>query len=569
MSTEQQQAQSSILRRVLSFTFFRFIPALLVLAIVISLVQVIGVSISSYNRNNLISSRQNDYIATATALAPEQQSKRRDNDVIMVAQFATNTPAGDDSGNGGFPTNTPADNSSNNGSLFPTNTPLVTDIPQEPTALPTFVPESAQATPIALPTFYNIPSNPSVEQIAGMTVPPKAQVVPREDELINIVLLGGDDEIVGDNTVRTDTIIIVSINTRTETVSMLSLPRDLFVYVRTPTMGRINTVYGTGEAFNWDGGGFGLLRDTIFYNLGIQVHYYARVNISGLAGIVDTIGGVDIAVQCDYQDYALIGADVPKAAIGPDENAAYILPVGYYHLTGGEALWYARTRGNSDDFDRGHRQQQLLLAIFRAARDKGLLTQVPELWGGITGIVETDIPLDVVIGLLPIARNLDSSHLETFGLIRGYHTAPFTPSEGSYAGQNVQLLNADAIYELLVDFYTPPPASRLSMAGASIAVYNGTNREDLDLVASERLRSAGMNAYAAGAAETSDYRDTVLIDYVAQSRGSLVGDIAHQLNIRNDNVSVQANPERTVDYMVIVGENYNSCQGSSVLPIEN
>jgi polyisoprenyl-teichoic acid--peptidoglycan teichoic acid transferase len=564
MSTEQQQAQASILSRALNFTFFRFIPALLVLAIIISLVQVIGASINSYNRNNVTSSRQTDYISTATALAPEQQSSNRNDNLLMVAQFATNTPDGDASSSESFPTNTLENDNSGNGSLFPTNTPIVTNTPIPP---PTSTAEPEQATPIVLPTFF-IPSNPSIEQIAGLAVPPRAELVPRNDELINIVLLGGDDEIVGDNTVRTDTIIIVSINTRTETVAMLSLPRDLFVYIPTPTMGRINTVYGTGEALGWDGGGFGLLRQTIFYNFGIQVHYYARVNISGLAGIIDTIGGVNIAVACDYQDFALVGADVPQAAIGPDEDAAYILPVGYYNFTGGEALWYARTRGNSDDFDRGRRQRQLLLAIFRAARDDGFLTQIPELWGDLTGIVETDIPLDVVIGLLPVARNLNSSRIETFGLIRTYHSNPYTPSEGNYAGQNVQLLIAQPIYDLLVDFYTPPPASRLSMAGATIAVYNGTNRENLDLVASERLRAEGMNAYAAGTAETNDYSDTILIDYAAQSRGSLTTNISRELNIRNDNITTQADPERTVDYKVIVGENYNSCQGNSVLPVE-
>lgn len=553
MSTGQQQAQASILSRILNFTFFRFIPTLLVLAIIVSLVQVIAASINSYNRSEVISSRQADYIGTATSFpTQEQQNSSRNDSVIMVMQFATNTPDVE-------ATDTPENDDSDNGSLFPTNTPLVSS-----TAIPTTEPE--QATPIILPTFSGA-SDPSIERIAGLAVPSRAQLVPREDELINIVLLGGDDEIVGDNTVRTDTIIIVSINTRTETVAMLNLPRDLFVYIPTPTMGRINTVYGTGEAFGWSGGGFGLLRETIFYNLGIQVHYYARVNISGLAGIIDTVDGVDIAVDCDYQDFALIGADVPKDAIGPDEDAAYILPVGYYHLTGGEALWYARTRGNSDDFDRGRRQQQLLLAIFRAARDDGFLAQVPELWGDITSIVETDIPLDVVIGLLPIARNLNSSRIERFGLISGYHTTPYTPSEGNYAGQNVHLINAETMYERLVDFYTPPPVSRLSMAGSTIAVYNGTNRENLHIVASERLRGAGMNAYAAGVAETSDYSDTILIDYIAQSRGSLAPNISQELNIRNDNIRTEPNPERTDDYVVIVGENYNSCQGS-VLAIE-
>lgn len=559
MSTEQERAHRSILGRIFNFTFFRFIPALLILAIVVSLIQVVGAFISSTNRENVIASREQDYVSTATALAPAQESSYRDDSFIKVMQFATNTPDGNNTAV--LPTNTAS--SSSNGSLFPTNTPLATEVP----ILPTATDAPAQpATPVALPTFF-VPPDASVQTIAGIAVPPKAQLVPRQDELINIVLLGGDDEIVGDNTVRTDTIIIVSINTRTETVSMLSLPRDLFVYIPTPTMGRINTVFNTGEAFGWSGGGFGLLRETIFYNFGIQVHYYAKINISGLAKIVDNVGGVDIAVDCAYKDFALVGAEVPKAAIGPDENAAYVLPVGYYHLSGREALWYARTRANSDDFDRGRRQQQLLLAIFRAARDKGLLSQIPELWGDLTGVVETDIPFDVMLGLLPIARNLDSSKIETFGFTKGYHTKPFTPSQGDYAGQNVQLVEAQPVYDLLVNFYTPPPASRLSMAGASIAVYNGTTRENLDLVATERLREAGMNAYAAGAADNSDYSSSMLIDYAALSRGSLAGDISRELNIRSDNISTEPNPDRTVDYKVIIGDDYNSCHGD-VLPVD-
>ena len=441
MSVNQQAQPKSITRTALSF-IYRIIIALLIIGIIVSAIQVLNVWLGNLNQDNLTASRQADYEGTATAYATPLDDA--DSGYFHFAQFATNTPME---------------------ALFPTNTPEQEATAIPPTDIPVATQAPAQTTPIALPTFFGV-QDAELEIIAGTAVPPRANVVPREDELVNIVLLGSDGDIVSDSTIRTDTIVIVSINTRTQTVSMLQLPRDIFVYVPTPTMARINIVYGIGENIGWSGGGFGLLRETIFYNFGIQVHYHAFVEISGLVEIIDTVGGVEIAVDCAYQDPPLIGAEVPADAIGPDENNVYILPVGYYQFSGSEAMWYARSRGNSDAFDRGRRHIQLLEAIFRAGRDNGQIEQIPALWSELTQIVDTDVSLDVVLGLLPVAVNLDSSKIERFNPVRTYHTTPWTPSEGAFAGQNVQLVNAQPMYDLLVDFYTPPPASRLSLAGA-------------------------------------------------------------------------------------------------------
>jgi LCP family protein required for cell wall assembly len=330
-------------------------------------------------------------------------------------------------------------------------------------------------------------------------------------------------------------------------------------------MTRLNTVYGIGESFGWDGGGFGLLRQTIFYNFGIQVHYYALVDISGLREIIDTLGGVNIAVDCAYRDYALVGADVPdEAELTDPEAQEYTLPVGYYHFDGGEALWYARTRGNSDDFDRGRRQQELLRAMFRAGLESGQIDQVPGLWNEITQVVETDIPLNVVLGLLPIALNLEPNQIETFGLIRTYHTTPWQPPSGSFAGQFVQLPNPQPIRQLLLDFYQPPTESQIALSGSAIAVYNGTSNADWDIVASDALRNAGLNAYAAGDAESTDYTDSVLVDFVGDEKGSPVPQVLETLNMSLDQVEFSPQAERDVDYRIVIGSNYDSCQGSVV-----
>jgi LCP family protein required for cell wall assembly len=419
---------------------------------------------------------------------------------------------------------------------------------------------------VTLPTFFPPAEQPGVAEVAGTAVPTKVPVIPRDYELINILFIGTDDEVTQDGSLRTDVMLIVSINTETRTVSMLSLPRDLFVYIPTPTMTRLNTVYGIGESFGWTGGGFGLLRETIFYNFGINVHYYAKVNFTGFQTIIDTLGGVDMAVECTYEDYYLKDqVDLTK----PKEENYYLrkLDVGYYTMQGQEALWYVRTRNKTTDFDRGRRQQQLLRALLRKALSSGQLQKLPELWGEFTKVVETNMPFETMLGLLPIALNLDPDSIESYTMLRTYHTTPWQPTSGPFAGQYVQLPNYEPIHQLMVDFYTPPTANQLNVVKPRVAVYNGTQHPGWDKVAASLLREQGFNAYAAGQAPTAAANSTIL-DEVGSDKGSLVPELAKILKIPENMATIQPNTARVDDYQVIVGEDYNSCSAEGYRPGE-
>lgn len=539
--SEQQQATKPAWRRALSFISFRLIPAVLIIAILWSGIRVFGAFWGQYSDFNTLVARQVDYQGTATAISPDAASQSQlDGDIVLAGwQFATNTP-------------------------IPSPTLDITSTPVPPTIDPLTL-----NTPIPSPTFV-LPRDRLVEAAAGTAVPTRVPVIPRDYDLVNILLLGGDDELDTGGTARTDTMIVVSVNRDTGSVSMLSFPRDMFVYMPTqPYMGRLNTVFDIGEIIQYSGGGFGLMREVIFYNFGIQLHYYARVTFTDFKTIIDTLGGVNMVVDCAYQDYALIDTDVPEDAfVANEEDLLYTLPVGYYDFSGGEALWYARTRNLTDDFDRGRRQQQLLRAIFRAARDNGQLQNVATLWNELQTVVETDVPLDLVVRLLPIALDLDITDIQTFTFVRTYHTQPWQPTEGPYAGSFVQLPIYEPIRQTMTNFYTPPTSSQLDVSGPSIAVYNGTDNENWDIVASERLREAGLNAYAAGRLEGQPVTDTTLVDKVADDKGSPVALILQELNISTSNLSVQPDAARTVDYEVVVGENYNSCPVTNVLPVE-
>lgn len=428
------------------------------------------------------------------------------------------------------------------------------------TSAPTDIP-AMSATPRPLPTLFVFGSAPADLQ-APTAIPTPVEYVDRRGyDLMNIVLLGNDEELSDDNFIRTDTMIIVSINRTTGTVAMLGLPRDLYVYIPGWTMQRLNLAYQRGASVGWTDGGFGLLRQTILYNFGINVHYYAMVNLTGLKAVIDTLGGVEVAVDCAILNLPLIGAEVPAAATRVTEEGSYLLPVGVYGMNGAEALWYARARDNAIEFDRQRRQMQLLRAIWREARDRGLLTNAPALWGEIQPYLETNLTFEDLIGLLPIALNLDPRGIENFNFRRLYHTTPWQPPDGV----NVQLPIYDTIRPMLEDFYSPPTESQVRLEGARIRIYNGTTNPDWDRVASDRLGYSGFVASANGTADTTDYADTILIDYTGQSKGSSLQDIARLLNVRPENIRIQPDPNREVDFEVILGASYNSCTETGIV----
>lgn len=599
----------SRLRRFFGFLIFRIVPLLLILGIIWSGYNIAQAVARRVNEQLVVSQRSAAYVETATAIAPTITTFTPTSSVtptVTATSTDTLTPTLTETATATLTyTLTPSDTATVTSSptsaaiaqVFATNTPRqipitlpavntpaaaiesATEIAPSPVELtPTFT-ETATvamtptlpltpnleitATPPPLPTFMAL-GDPDANTVAVTAIPTRVPQLDRQgNDLVNILLLGSDEQITNDGFVRTDTMIIVSINRTTGTVAMLSLPRDLFVYIPAWNMQRLNLAYSRGQAGGWNDGTFELLRQTIFYNFGINVHYYALINLSGFKEIVDTVGGIEVAVDCAIQDYPLIEAEVPAAAYRSTEDGKYTLPVGYYMLNGAEALWYARSRGNSDDFDRGRRQQQVLRAVWRKARDTGQLAQLPQLWNQGLEIVETNLGFEDMLTLLPVGLSLDSNDIENFAFKRLYHTTPWQTPDGDY----VQLPIYDTMRQLLEDFYTPPTQNQLVVEGASIAVYNGTNNENWDRVAAGRLGWGGLNAIAAGAADRTDYVDTILIDHTGQSKGSSLQEIANTLNVKPENVLIQPDPNRQMDFEVIVGSNYNSCT-YNVLPPE-
>jgi LCP family protein required for cell wall assembly len=560
------------MRRLGAFLVFRLLPGLLFLA-VIWYGYDLARSIARYlGEQNQYAERQPAYAATASQLmetrVPEptgEAAERGASRILaqpfwadMLAQFVTNTPVNAAPVMPAFATNTPA--------VEPSAAATATPVPPTPAAAEPPA-DAVIGTPRPLPTVLFL-GDPAPGQVDVTAIPTRVEPIDRQGyDLMNILLLGTDEELTGDNFRRTDTMIILSINRTTGSVAMLSLPRDLFVYIPAWSMQRLNLAWARGENGGWVDGPFELMRQTILYNFGINVHYYVLINLSGFTRAIDLLGGVNVAVDCAIQDLPLIGAEVPRAARPVGEEGFHVLDIGEYTLTGAEALWYARSRYNSSDFDRGRRQQQILRAVWRSALDSGRLTANPaqllEWWTLAGEIVETNLRFEDIVGLAPIALNLRPGLIENFALVRTYHTTPWQPPSGDF----VQLPVYETLRPLLEDFYRPPTTNQIVVEGAQIRVLNGTAQANWDRVAAGRLGWDGLNAAAAGPADRSDYPDTILIDYTGQSKGSSRGEIARILNIKPENIRIEPDPNRQVDFEVIVGSSYNSCT-FSVLPVD-
>lgn len=466
-----------------------------------------------------------------------------------------------------LPTNTPR------ATALPTNTPRPVEpaqVPPSETPVPTDTPLPTATEPAFLPTptLYYPPDVP-VRQEPATAIPtamPRLRALDTNGapyELLNVMLIGHDGALIpNDPNFHTDTLIVVSINRNTNTVSMISLPRDLFVYIPNWGMNRLNQAYWYGEAIGWEDGGWGMLRQVVLYNFGIELHYYAMVDFNGFREIIDTLGGVTIAVDCPIQDMKCTGPACTDGIAGNETDDDYelvTLPVGVYEMDGDEALWYARSRKNTIDFDRGRRQQQLLRAIWAKSVDAGLIPQIPELWSQMTSVVETNMPVNAVLPLIPLALSMEPNDVENHFFRKNVETVAWTdPTNGA----NVQLPHPDGgMLRMIENFLSPPTQNRLRLENARIAVENGTANEGWEIVAADRLIWEGFAPMEVGVADQTSVEKTMIYDYTGSSKGSSLGELAALLNIHPDNVVIEPDPNRAVDFRVVLGTDYNSCVG--------
>jgi LCP family protein required for cell wall assembly len=214
-----------------------------------------------------------------------------------------------------------------------------------------------------------------------------------------VLLLGSDDDskFSGDR-VLTQSMILVRVVPSTKSVTMLSIPRDLWAPLATGGSGKMDWAYSYG--------GPRAAIATIESDFGVHINDYIWVGLLGLIRVIDVIGGVDVVTSNPVLD------DYYPQDINTNSTYGYqriAVLGGPQHLDGVHALQYVRSRHNDlqSDFGRSRRQQQVLLAI-RAKSKQLSPADVPQLAQAIGGEIKTSISLDRVAELLPLASSFDN-----------------------------------------------------------------------------------------------------------------------------------------------------------------
>jgi len=264
-----------------------------------------------------------------------------------------------------------------------------TPTPFQPLApTPTFL-------PTALPTLQPTPEpKPASNTNSGNQ---RADLLKLPENQINILLLGSDQRI-GNGAFRTDTIVLLSINTSTFKVSMVSFPRDLYIFIPDWSYQRINTAMFHG--------GFDLMAQTLEYNFGVRPEYYIMVNFKAFREIVNSLGGIDVQVAKDYTDEYW-------------DKTYKTIPAGSVYMDGATALWYARARKASNDFDRARRQQEVLHALARRLLSMNALESAKDLYKIYIDNVTTNLTWDEIAPLLPLIV-----HFRDPSIIQSYIVGP-------------------------------------------------------------------------------------------------------------------------------------------------
>jgi LCP family protein required for cell wall assembly len=365
------------------------------------------------------------------------------------------------------------------------------------------------------------------------------------EDVLTILLIGGDRDYVPD--MNTDSLIVAVVNRSSKQVSLLSIPRDLWVYIPTHGWDRINVAHRMGQRGKYpDGKGPGLLMRTIEENLGIPIDHWVRIGYEGFARAVDELGGVDLVVACRV--------NLRYRPPNSDDEQEMILVPGIHHLDGATALRYVRTRRGDTDFERAQRQQQFLKAVWYQFKSPETLLRIPGLWAAMKGAFATDLKLGDILALAPVALDLQPQRVRSLAIGRGQTEGWTTP-----AGASVLLPIPERVEALVAQLYAAPAERDAPAEQATrIRVQNGTGRAQLELMAADQLRWQGFEVLDTGPADHTDYQSTQIV--VFHDKPSALAALARAMGVKPANVVQRPDPGQDTDFLLILGSDYDPCR---------
>lgn len=294
--------------------------------------------------------------------------------------------------------------------------------------------------------FENSSSAGIIGQFKEIILPSNTPLRSDKDGRINILVLGiAGPGHGGEN--LTDTIIILSIPQDRKSITINSIPRDLYVELpENNYWSKINSVYTYYGSKNDPKQGIKALSEEVKKVSGLSPNYYAMLDFDGFKKLIDAVGGIDYTLTEDLYDPTF-----PDSAQGYEPLS---LKAGAYHLDGSLALKLARSRHTiKGDFSRIDRQHQIMKLLQQKLEDKKIwnnLFAVSEIFDILSDNIKTNITFAEIQKLNEIAKNIDPNNIKSRIPDDNLETGLLYNAK---AGEADVLLPRDPSYEELKAFY--------------------------------------------------------------------------------------------------------------------
>ena len=412
--------------------------------------------------------------------------------------------------------------------------------------------------PSASPTVGAPTPDPSAQGTLAPTLPPWDG-----KERLNILAVGVDAREGDGASFNTDTLIVVSIDPETKQVAMFQVPRDM-VDVPVPDNARSlwGSVYG-GKINSWynqnrnrtdlwpgktaQARGFNSLKAILGKLYGLDIRYYVKVDFQGFRDVVNTIGGVQVNVQMPVYE--------SQYPAGAGYLTRIYIPAGPQHMTGGEALQYARSRHRAagGDFDRGRRQQRVLVSLKEQMSVQAIIANLDQLIKDVGKSVKTDIPTKELPKLLALADGVDTKN------IRSYVFSPFFYAAAPQGDSRGYIItpNVVRIRKAVKEAFSVSPAlmaqrERLGAEAARIWVYNASGRDGLSSRTAEYLAYNGIEA-SAPVKRVDNQLATTRIEVYNGAEADMTETIKFLEKVYKTTVVPVSDPSVTVDFIITLG----------------
>jgi LCP family protein required for cell wall assembly len=396
---------------------------------------------------------------------------------------------------------------------------------------------------------------------------------------VNILLAGdsADDPNHG-GAQLTDSIMVISIDTKNHTGFILSIPRDLWVNIPNWSHQKINAANNVTKfsQTGYPNGGMGQLEQIVQTTLGIPINYYALINYSAFKDAVNAVGGVTITIQSP-DTRGLYDPNIAKADGGPLK-----LPNGIVTLNGQTALNLARARGDpcgcgqyeygfpQSDYNRTQNQRQMLSALAQKAQSVGVIAnpvKISQLFNSFGNNIATDLSLQDVLRFVQITKDMNVSNLQPLALTNSGTNAllaNYTAPDGEEALiPKAGLDNFGAIQQYYQQLTSDNPVVK---EAPTVVILNGGGITGLARKESVILQAKGFNVV--GTADTNGlYPNSMIIDL---SNNVKIASKQLLQTVFTSNTTQTTSPTSskeageaegyTADFVVVLGQNQGGTQ---------